>query len=57
MARLMESQKFFAFEFEGEEFDCGSKAGYFEAVVAHALKHPETADAAREIMAKYSGGG
>lgn len=56
MVRLMESQKFFAFEFEGEEFDCGSKAGYFEAVVAHALKHPETADAARKIVAKYTSG-
>ncbi len=57
MARLMETQKFFAYEFEGEEFDCGNKAGYFEAVVAHAVKHPETAEAAREILARYSGAG
>lgn len=57
MVRLMETQAFHAYEFEGEEFDCGSKAGYFEAVVAHALHHPETADAARNTLAKYSGRG
>jgi UTP--glucose-1-phosphate uridylyltransferase len=50
----MESQAFFAYEFDGEEFDCGSKSGYFEAVVAHALQHPETAEDARRILAKYS---
>ncbi|GGB62998.1 MULTISPECIES: UTP--glucose-1-phosphate uridylyltransferase GalU [Henriciella] len=54
MVRLMESQAFFAYEFDGEEFDCGSKSGYFEAVVAHALQHPETAEDARRILAKYS---
>lgn len=54
MVRLMEMQQFFAYEFDGKEFDCGSKAGYFEAVVAHALQHPETADDARAILRKYS---
>lgn len=57
MVRLMETQSFHAYEFEGEEFDCGSKAGYFEAVVAHALKHPETAEEARDILAKYGAKG
>lgn len=57
MVRLMETQSFHAYEFEGEEFDCGSKAGYFEAVVAHALKHPETAKEARDILAKYGAKG
>ena len=54
MVRLMETQQFFAYEFDGKEFDCGSKAGYFEAVVAHALQHPETAEDARAILRKYS---
>lgn len=57
MVRLMETQSFHAYEFDGEEFDCGSKAGYFEACVAHALDHPETAEAAKSILAKYSGRG
>ncbi|MEQ9315679.1 MAG: UTP--glucose-1-phosphate uridylyltransferase GalU [Henriciella sp.] len=54
MVRLMESQAFYAYEFEGEEFDCGSKAGYLEATVAHAMNHPETSDAAREILKRYA---
>ncbi|MEE2877374.1 MAG: UTP--glucose-1-phosphate uridylyltransferase GalU [Pseudomonadota bacterium] len=53
MVRLMQDQPFYALEFEGQEFDCGSKAGYFEAIVAHALENPETAAAAREIIARY----
>lgn len=56
MVRLMQDQPFYAFEFEGQEFDCGSKAGYFEAVVAHALDNPETATQAREILARYAEG-
>ncbi|MEO0551101.1 MAG: UTP--glucose-1-phosphate uridylyltransferase GalU [Pseudomonadota bacterium] len=50
MARLMEMQKFYAYEFEGAPYDCGSKAGYFNAVVAHAIDHPEIADQAKEIV-------
>ena len=56
MVRLMETQAFHAYEFDGEEFDCGSKTGYFEACVAHALEHSETAEDARAILKKYSGG-
>ncbi|HIK64482.1 MAG TPA: UTP--glucose-1-phosphate uridylyltransferase, partial [Henriciella marina] len=56
MVRLMETQTFHAYEFDGEEFDCGSKTGYFEACVAHALEHPETAEDAKAILKKYSGG-
>jgi UTP--glucose-1-phosphate uridylyltransferase len=41
MARLMQIQEFNACEFEGEDYDCGSKEGYFEAVLAFALDHPE----------------
>lgn len=48
MARLMQVQPFFAYEFEGREYDCGSKAGYFEAVLSYALEHPETAAFATE---------
>jgi len=51
MARLMEMQNFYAYEFEGAPYDCGSKLGYFEAVLAHALDHPEIADGARDLIA------
>lgn len=50
MARLMEMQKFYAYEFEGAPYDCGSKAGYFQAVLAHALDHPEIGDKAKEMV-------
>ena len=49
MARMMSSQDFHAFEYEGQDYDCGSKAGYFEAVLAYALDHPEIGAEAREM--------
>jgi len=49
MARLMEMQDFYAYEFEGTPYDCGSKLGYFEAVLAHAVDHPEIGAAARAL--------
>ncbi len=52
MARLLELQPFHALEFEGREYDCGSKLGYFEAVLAFALDHPETAEGARRLIAE-----
>ncbi len=52
MARLMEVQDFHAYEFEGRPFDCGSKVGYFEAVLHHALAHAEIGDAARAMVAE-----
>lgn len=52
MARLMEQQAFYAYEFDGAPYDCGSKVGYFEAVLAYALANEETADGARELVRK-----
>lgn len=51
MARLMESQSFHAYEYEGTDYDCGSILGYFEAVLGHALKHENIgADAQKLIL-------
>ncbi len=50
MARLMAKQDFYAYEFDGREYDCGSKLGYFEAVLAFALEHEETAAGARDLV-------
>lgn len=55
MVRLMESQQFYAFEYDGQDYDCGSIPGYFEAVFAHAIDHPETAELARALAKKYAG--
>lgn len=50
MARLMGMQDFYAYEFEGSPYDCGSKLGYFEAVLAMALAHEEIGDQARALV-------
>ncbi len=52
MARLMQDQSFFAYKYEGQDYDCGSKLGYFEAVLAYALDHPEIGSDALELARK-----
>lgn len=49
MERLMKSQQFYAFEYDGKDYDCGSIPGYFEAVFAHATNHPETAELVKKL--------
>ena len=51
MARLMDTQDFHALKYEGQDYDCGSKLGYFEAVLAYALDHPEIGLGARGLVA------
>lgn len=41
IAKLLEDEKVFAYEFIGKRFDCGSKSGYLKATVEYALQHPE----------------
>ena len=41
IAALLESEKVYAFRFDGKRYDCGSKLGYLEATVEFALRHPE----------------
>lgn len=55
MARLMDLQDFYAYEFEGSVHDCGNKTGYFEAVLAHALDNPDTAAFARDLVRQAAG--
>jgi UTP--glucose-1-phosphate uridylyltransferase len=50
MARLMNSQPFYALEYEGTTYDCGDKIGWLRANVALALKRPDLADAARAAL-------
>jgi len=48
LARLLGRMPFHGLRFEGERFDCGSKAGFLKAQIAFALKRPELRD---ELMA------
>lgn len=50
MAKLMKESPFHALEFEGIPYDCGSKLGYFKAVCAYAVDHPEIGDGARDLI-------
>jgi len=50
MARLMQTQDFHAFVYEGQDYDCGSKLGYFEAVMAFARTHPDIGEGARKLI-------
>jgi UTP--glucose-1-phosphate uridylyltransferase len=56
IARLMQREPVYAFEFEGKRYDCGSKLGYLQATVEYGLKHPSLGAAfagyLRELSAK-----
>lgn len=54
MARLMQTQKFHAFAYEGQDYDCGSKLGYFEAVVAFARAHADIGDDAQALIKNFA---
>ena len=50
MHQLMKMQKFSAIEFDGEDFDCGSREGYTEAFLAYALKDEDLGGNIRTIV-------
>jgi len=54
MARLMKQQNFHAFVYEGQDYDCGSKLGYFEAVMAFAQTHAEIGAEAQDMIRKFA---
>lgn len=55
MDRLMQEQDFFAYEYEGTDFDCGDKLGYFRAVAHFAFTHPEIGAGARKVAKELLG--
>ena len=42
---ITQGRNVYGYRFEGQRYDCGSKAGYLEATVAFALANPELRDA------------
>lgn len=50
IARLIQYEKVYAYQFHGKRYDCGSKLGYLQATVAYALKHPELASDFKEHL-------
>ncbi len=50
MHTLMKSQDFWGLEFEGDDFDCGSRIGYTEAFLAYALKSGDLGENIKEMV-------
>jgi len=50
IARLLLEQEVMALQFEGIRYDCGSKLGYMQAMIALGMKHPELGTAFREYL-------
>lgn len=50
IAKLLKFQNVTALEFDGIRYDCGSKLGYMQAVIALGLKHPELGKEFREYL-------
>lgn len=52
MAAMIGNQPFFGVTFDGQRFDCGSKAGYIEANLSLALESPEIGAHIRDFARK-----
>jgi UTP--glucose-1-phosphate uridylyltransferase len=52
IARLMQREFVYAHRFAGKRYDCGSKLGYLQATVEHALAHPELGRPFRAYLLK-----
>ena len=54
MATLMGQQPFHAYEYEGQDYDCGSKLGYLEAVLGFAQDHAVIGAEARAMIKRFA---
>lgn len=50
MARMCGRGRFHGYRFEGTRFDCGDKAGFLEANIAFALRHPKIGKVVKETV-------
>ena len=50
IAALMRREKVFAYRYEGQRYDCGSKEGFLQANVELALAHPELGASFRSYL-------
>ncbi len=56
MRTLMETQRFFAYQYEGRSYDCGSKLGFLVANVVFALQNKELAGPFTDELQSIMGG-
>ncbi len=50
IARLLDHEPVYGYEFAGRRFDCGSKLGYLEATIHYGLRHEELGPPFREQL-------
>jgi len=50
IGRLLREEGVYAYEFQGQRYDCGSKLGYLQATVNLGLKHPQLAKEFRDFL-------
>ena len=55
IARLLGREAVYAHRFQGKRFDCGSKLGYLQATVEHALAHPDLSRSFRTYLLRLTG--
>ena len=53
MARMIDRQPFHGLRFAGQRFDCGSRAGYLEAIIACASARPDLRADMHTILERY----
>ncbi len=54
MAKLIGDQPFHGYRFDGTRYDCGSRLGLIEANIAFGLQDPETGEAVRQIIRRFT---
>ncbi len=53
MARMLGHTPFHGLRFAGQRYDCGSRLGYMEAIIANAMARPELRDGMQSILKQY----
>ena len=54
IARLMQKERVYAYQYSGKRYDCGSKEGFLEATVELALQHPQMGAPFRDYLKTLS---
>ena len=54
MAKMAKDKDYYAVNFEGNRFDCGSKLGFIEATIAYALDRSDLNKDVKKIVQKYA---
>jgi UTP-glucose-1-phosphate uridylyltransferase len=53
MAKMLGALPFHGLRYQGQRFDCGSRLGYLEAIIANATARPELRSDLISILRRY----